>query len=126
VHVDTSDVKAWQFRSLRIQRPCRTERDAELVLGAAGRDLGMGPLPAAMADSSSNSASDSRLTQRMFSSTAKVSSAAVLPIPENIILSRGTPAASARLSSPPDTTSAPAPSFAKVAITAWFEFALTA
>ena len=46
-------------------------------------------------------------------------------MPENMIWSRGTPAASARLSSPPDTTSAPAPSFASVAITAWLELALT-
>ena len=84
------------------------------------------PLPAAMADSSSSSGSDSTLTQRMFSSSASASSAAVLPMPENMILSGGTPAASARLSSPPDTTSAPAPSFAKVAITAWLELALTA
>jgi hypothetical protein len=54
----------------------------------------------------------------MFSSSAAASSAAVLPMPENMILSRGTPAASARLSSPPDTTSVPAPSLASVAITA--------
>ena len=71
------------------------------------------PLPAAIADSSSSSGSDSTLTQRMSSSTASASSAAVLPTPENMILSGGTPAASARLSSPPETTSAPAPSFAK-------------
>ena len=51
---------------------------------------------------------------------------AVLPTPENMILSGGTPAASARLSSPSDTTSAPAPSLASVAITAWLEFAFIA
>jgi hypothetical protein len=62
----------------------------------------------------------------MFSSSASASSAAVLPMPENMILSGGTPAARARLSSPPDTTSAPAPSRASVAITAWLELALTA
>ena len=43
-----------------------------------------------------------------------------------MILSAGTPAARARLSSPPETTSAPAPSFASVAITAWLEFAFMA
>ena len=37
-----------------------------------------------------------------------------------------TPAARDRLSSPPDTTSAPAPRRASVAITAWLELALTA
>ena len=47
-------------------------------------------------------------------------------MPENMILSGGMPAARARLSSPPETTSAPAPSFASVAITAWLEFAFMA
>jgi hypothetical protein len=36
------------------------------------------------------------------------------------------PAARARNSSPPETTSAPAPSRAYVAITAWLEFAFIA
>ena len=64
--------------------------------------------------------------QRMFSSTASASSCAVLPTPENMILSAGTPAARARNSSPSETTSAPAPSLASVAITAWLEFAFMA
>ena len=40
--------------------------------------------------------------------------------------SGGMPAATARRASPSDTTSAPAPSFASVASTAWLELALTA
>ena len=36
------------------------------------------------------------------------------------------PAASARFNSPPDTTSAPAPSFASVRNTDWLEFAFMA
>ena len=74
----------------------------------------MRPLPAAIEDSSSSSGSDSTLTQRMPSSTASASSRAVLPTPENMILSGGMPAARARFSSPSETTSAPAPSFASV------------
>src|SRR6516165_2782896 len=50
------------------------------------------PLPLAIDDSSSSSASDSTLTQRMPSSTASASSAAVLPMPENMILSGAMPA----------------------------------
>ena len=49
----------------------------------------------------------------------------VLPTPENTILSAGMPAASALASSPPDTTSAPAPSFARVFSTARLPLALT-
>ena len=64
--------------------------------------------------------------QRMPASTAAASSSAVLPMPENMIFSGGTPAASARFNSPPETTSAPAPSRASVAITAWLEFAFMA
>ena len=50
----------------------------------------------------------------MPSSTASASSASVLPTPENMILSGGMPAARARLSSPAETTSAPAPRRASV------------
>src|SRR6516165_3766608 len=53
------------------------------------------PLPLAIDDSSSSSASDSTLMQRMPSSTASASSAAVLPMPENMILSGAMPAARA-------------------------------
>ena len=76
------------------------------------------PFEAAICDSSSSSGSDSTLMQRMPASIAAASSSAVLPTPENMIFSAGTPAASARFSSPPETTSAPAPSRASVAITA--------
>jgi hypothetical protein len=47
-------------------------------------------------------------------------------MPENMIFSGAMPAARARLSSPPDTTSAPAPRSASVLITAWLEFAFMA
>ena len=42
------------------------------------------------------------------------------------ILFGGIPAASARFNSPPDTTSAPAPSLASVRSTDWLEFAFMA
>ena len=84
------------------------------------------PFDAAMVESNSSSGSDSTLMHKMPASTAAASSSAVLPMPENMIFSGATPAASARLSSPPETTSAPAPRRASVAITAWFEFAFMA
>ena len=62
----------------------------------------------------------------MPASSAAAISASVLPTPENTILSAGMPAASARRSSPPDTTSAPAPRSASVASTAWLELAFIA
>ena len=52
----------------------------------------MRPFDAAIDDSNSSSGSDSTLMQRIPSSTASASSAAVLPIPENMILSAGMPA----------------------------------
>ena len=84
------------------------------------------PFDAAIDDRKCSSGSDSTLMQRMPSSSASASSASVLPIPENMILSAGTPAARARFNSPPDTTSAPAPSLASVLTTAWLEFAFMA
>ena len=85
-------------------------------------------LPASTAsfDSNSSSGSDSTLMQRMSAASAARSSGSVLPTPENRILFGGIPAASARLSSPPDTTSAPAPSFASVRSTDWLELAFMA
>ena len=64
--------------------------------------------------------------QRMSSPSAWRSSASVLPTPENMIFSGGMPAASARFNSPPETTSAPAPSFASVRSTDWLELAFIA
>src|SRR5262249_15620496 len=80
------------------------------------------PLPLAMDDSSSSSASDSTLTQRMPSSTASASSAAVLPMPENMILSGAMPAARARLRPPCDNPSAPPPRGAGVLNTFCWDF----
>ena len=53
-------------------------------------------------------------------------SSRLLATPANTIRSGGTPAASARCSSPPETISAPAPASARVLITARLLFALTA
>ena len=64
--------------------------------------------------------------QRMSAASAARSSASVLPMPENKIFCGGMPAASARFSSPPETTSAPAPSFASVRSTDWLELAFMA
>ena len=66
------------------------------------------------------------LMQRMSAASAARNSASVLPTPENSIFSGGMPAAIARFNSPPETTSAPAPSFARVRSTDWFEFAFRA
>src|ERR1700760_999543 len=87
-----------------------------------GADL---PFADAIDDSSSSSGSDPTLMQRMPSSIASASSAAVLPSPENMILFEGMPAARARFNSPPETTSAPAPSLASVRNTDWLEFDFT-
>ena len=70
--------------------------------------------------------SDSTLICRTPASSAARISSALLPTPEKTIRSAGTPAASAVASSPPETTSAPAPRRANVAMTAMLPFALTA
>jgi hypothetical protein len=62
----------------------------------------------------------------MSAASAARNSGSVLPTPENRILLAGKPAANARFNSPPDTTSAPAPSFASVRSTDWLEFAFMA
>ena len=69
-------------------------------------------------ESASSSGSNSMLKQKIFSVSPRFISASVLPTPEKMIRSPGTPAASARLSSPSLTTSMPAPSLAIVASTA--------
>jgi len=84
------------------------------------------PVLRAAALSMSSSGSDSALMWVMPCLSADSSSAAVLPTPEKMMRSGGTPAASALRNSPSETTSAPAPSAAKVRITARLPFALTA
>ena len=84
------------------------------------------PIDAATRLSSSSSDSDSTLIWAMPASSAAASSSRVLPTPANRILSAGTPAAIERRISPSDTTSAPAPARARVAITARLAFAFTA
>ena len=118
------------------------DRDAELVLCLAGRDLGVGPRIDVRIDAQRNvgAAAFARrdggqqvelgfrfdVDAQDAGSTASASSASLLPTPENMIFSRRDAGRSARRNSPPDTTSAPAPSRASVAITAWLEFAFMA
>ena len=135
MHVDAGDAHALKLGGARINVARAADRNAEFVLGLAGGDLGVGlgidvridadrdVGGAALAARRSRRAvrapaSDSTLTQRMPCSTASASSRSVLPTPENMIFCAGTPAARARNSSPSETTSAPAPSRASVAITA--------
>ena len=77
-------------------------------------------------DSASSSASNSTLKQKIFSFSPSFISASVLPTPEKMMRFPGTPAAKARLNSPSLTMSMPAPSFASVVSTAWFELAFIA
>ena len=84
------------------------------------------PASPATAEIRSSSASDSALSWRMPERSARAISSRVLPTPENTIRCAGIPAASARRNSPAETTSAPAPSFANAAMTAWFELAFKA
>ena len=123
-----------------IERGRLGERHAELVLGLAGRDLvvglgvdvgidaqrdgrGLAPRGGDLAESSSSSGSDFDVeAAKMPASSAKAISRAVLPTPENTILRPGMPAASARRSSPSETTSMPAPSLASVSSTAWLDW----
>ena len=118
------------------------EIDAELVLGRTGGDMPVGAgihiridperdsrllLPVlGNLDRVSNSGRDSTLNCKIPTSKAAAISAGVLPTPAKTMASGGTPAARARRISPSETTSAPAPSLAKVAITAWLEFAFRA
>ena len=85
-------------------------------------------VPASRATSSStrSSLTDSTLNMRMSALSASRISSRVLPTPEKMIFFGGTPARSARWSSPPETMSAPTPARASVAITARLEFALIA
>ena len=80
----------------------------------------------ATAISRSSSAPLSTLIWRTPTPVAKAISMSVLPTPEKMIRSAGTPAARARRISPSDTVSAPEPSLARVASTDRLELALTA
>ena len=71
-----------------------------------------------MAEMASSSGSDSTLKQKIPAPKAASISAAVLPTPEKVIFPGATPALSARASSPPETTSMPAPSEASSVSTA--------
>ena len=84
--------------------------------------------PAARASDASRSSScaDSTLKHPTPASSAAAISASRLPTPEKTMRPAGTPAASTRSSSPPDTMSNPAPSRPSTSMTARFELALTA
>ena len=113
-----------------------------LFSGLAGRDLGVGPRVDVGIDAQRNvgaaalGGGDGReqfklgLGLDVDAEDAGIDGCrelgSVLPMPENMIFSGGTPARSARCSSPPETTSAPAPRFARVLMTAWLEFAFMA
>ena len=84
------------------------------------------PIESATSDRTTASGSDSTLKHRMSAASASSISLRVFPTPENTIRFPGTPAAKARLSSPTDTMSIPAPSRASVLSTAWFELAFMA
>ena len=73
----------------------------------------------------SNSSIDSTLNCSILFFKAKAISSLVLPTPEYTILLLEIPALSVFFNSPIDTTSAPAPHFAKVFKTERFEFAFT-
>ena len=135
MHVDADDFEARKLGGQRIDFARAADRDAELVLGLAGRDLGVGlgvdigvdaharraralALPVAIDESScelgfgfdidaKNAFIDSeRELRRRLADAGKHD------------FSGGMPAARARLSSPPETTSAPAPRSASVLMTA--------
>ena len=143
MHVDANDAHALELGGAGIDLAGAADRNAEFVLGLAGGDLGVGLGIDVGIDADRNGrraagAGSDRGEQfklrfgfdvdaenALFDRELKLSSA-VLPTPENMILPGGIPAARARKSSPPETTSAPAPSRASVAITAWLEFAFMA
>ena len=142
MHVDAVDLDAGQRAGAAKTARAREIGMPNLFSDLAGRDLGVGarvdvrvdadgdrrarPLAAATSERASSSGSDSTLKQRMPSSIPSAISARVLPTPEKMILSAGTPAARARRSSPSETTSMPAPSRASVVSTAWLELAFIA
>ena len=80
----------------------------------------------ATVESSFISGSLSTLNCRIPPVSAISISARVLPTPEKTIRSPGTPAARARLYSPPETTSMPAPASPSNFKIAWFEAAFIA
>ena len=78
---------------------------------------------------SSSSSRDSTLKELIplpGSLSAKIISSSVLPTPEKTMLLAGIPDSRARLSSPPETMSAPEPSFARILTSSLFGFDLSA
>ncbi len=119
-----------RYRCRICSRPCRSKswhecgrRRRGLTRIAMRMRL---PRAAANSDSRRRSRSLSTLTWPIPASMANVQLRRGLATPEKTMRSGGTPAASARRASPSETTSAPAPSRASVAITARLELALTA
>ena len=144
MHVDADDAHAFELGGAGIDVAGAADRNAEFVLGLAGRDLGVGLRIDVGIDADRNigargpwrrrwrraaraPASDSTLTQRMpCIDRERQLARGLADAGEHDLARGGTPARRARNSSPSETTSAPAPSCASVAITAWLEFAFMA
>ena len=142
MHVDAGDLDSRQLRRARIDLARMRDRNAELVLGLAGRDLGMraGIDVGIDADGDARGlAGLDRKPRQQFELGLGFDVDAEdvggergaqfglgLADAGKQDLAGGKPAASARFNSPPETTSAPAPSFASVRSTDWLEFAFMA
>ena len=83
-------------------------------------------MPWAVSLSACSSLGDSTLNSRISAFSASRISSRDFPTPAKMIFWGGTPARTARYSSPPDTMSAPAPARASVASTPRFAFAFIA
>ena len=142
MHVDAGDLDARQLGGARIDLARTRDRDAELVLGLAGGDLGVragidvgidahrNPRGLAGLDGEPREQFEFRLGFDVDAEDVggQRSAQLVLGLADagEQDLVGGMPAASARFNSPPETTSAPAPSFASVRSTDWLEFAFMA
>ena len=143
MHVDAGDLHARQLGGARHRPRARAaDRNAELVLGLAGRDLGVrlgvdvridadrDARGAALAGGDRGQQLELRLgfdvdAENVLVDRERELARGLADAGEHDLVRRdaGRPRA---LSSPSDTTSAPAPSRASVAITAWLEFAFMA
>ena len=143
VHVDAGDLDAGQGGRLAVDGAGARDRDAELRLGLAGGDLGVGQRVDVRVDPQADrrdpaalgrDAGDHRQLGLGFDVEAEDGlvegkrdlGRALADAGEGDACSPGTPAARARRSSPSETTSMPAPSRASRVSTAWLELALTA
>ncbi len=143
MHVDADDAHALELGGMRVDLAGAADRNAEFVLGLAGRDLGVGFRVdvgidadryvggAALAGGDGGEQFELRLGFDIDAENALVDrkrqfARGLADAGEHDLCAAAMPAARARNSSPSETTSAPAPSRASVAITAWLEFAFMA